>query len=780
MPTHPELPTTQLVEVLEEFLDAVQREVVELGVREHLEVRRLLQSRDSWAPEKLRAALAALLARNAEELRQIETLFDQYILDRMAVSLVRPPLMPGAAGSAPAGDASEADGQASSVAQAVLHERLTAPSPWSSLVGPFLAFVVIAAAATTVALAVGKINVLDGDEVIPVKRRDRFGTEYGGNEKRLSSEGAWELVEIQPKQERVHIAPRLIREFDLLDLLALIPAGFFFFLSIRWWMLPGAERAQRRQEVEARLSAVRAARREAVKASAEKGTAMHLSYHVPVYLPFNKKVLDDAVTLLGRVFGQQPGSDLDVSGTIRSTVSAGGRFVPVYEARRAPRGILVLIDVERGEQPWLAGFSRVLDFLVRQGVPIVRYRFQYSPVWAVPESGGRALHIHDLSRRHAQSALLLFSRRLSSQSHKAEASWTTELGAWALKAWIDPDPRAPGARRAGLDDGIELEQSGLRRFPWTEEGFLSLAAHLEGGGAATGSVPWPAAPRLSEPSVQRAVKHWALCAALVPDATWDQLEAIRRHKDFTDIGGVLDAPWHLQTLLDWTARQTGQEPESGDGRTLELTSQLVERLIRESREEAGQLSLAETLEARARRLLLEQLESKQPDDPLQRLRWELKIASHRLILEPAHAYELIASLYGTAVEEELREVLNSELTRQQSGLALGGQAIPRAAIQRLRAIEGWNGFMAARTLLLSHGHVTARAAVAAIILTSLLGLWTAISLHHPSSRDEMLRVPAAKAEVVLPRLIKVQPTSRAPPALSSPDDSTKPVIPGER
>ena len=166
--------------------------------------------------------------------------------------------------------------------------------------------------------------------------------------------------------------------------------------------------------------------------------------------------------------------------------------------------------------------------------------------------------------------------------------------------------------------------------------------------------------------------RWALLAALVPDATWDQLEAIRRH--FPELSRAFPEPRYVQRLLDWVAREDHEpQPESEDGRTLVLSQGLVDRLIRQQRRlDAGQPRMQQ-LETRGRQLLLQRLDATRPDDELLGQFWELKRVSHRLYLEPEQALAMVAPLLGSAVEPELLQVVEAELAREDVSQARTGR-----------------------------------------------------------------------------------------------------------
>jgi hypothetical protein len=160
------------------------------------------------------------------------------------------------------------------------------------------------------------------------------------------------------------------------------------------------------------------------------------------------------------------------------------------------------------------------------------------------------------------------------------------------------------------------------------------------------------------------VEKWALFASLVPDPTWDQLQAVR--ESFPEIRAVLTDNRHLQRLLDWVELRTGSErAESADGRSLELDPVLVDELILRFRTIESVLPREERLEPRCRRLLSTQLGATEPEDPLMREFWLLKRMRHQLAIDPDNAAALLGPLIAGPWHDEAIEAVKSELDRDQ-------------------------------------------------------------------------------------------------------------------
>ncbi len=378
--------------------------------------------------------------------------------------------------------------------------------------------------------------------------------------------------------------------------------------------------------------------------------------------------IDDAATLLGRLFHTGLSDNLDVAATVRMSIDAGGRFVPVYAEFPLGRGFTVLADTERGDSPWLAGIRWVLERWAALGVHFEVYEFQFDPQFVTAQTTKTTSTLSELARRARGEPLLVISRTLSTQGLQGRADWLDDLDAWPVKAWLDPDPRPLRERRRERDEIGKLEQLGLKRFPFSPRGIRALARYFSEAGEGVSAPPWPDLPPLHDPQVAEGLRTWALLAALVPDASWDQLDAIRRH--FPELVAVLPEPYHVQRLIEWVMREDGvRQAESEDGRTLVLSDALVERLIREQRRLEVGTPKVQRLEAKGRRLLLQQLDATPPEDELLHQLWEAKRVSHLLYLEPRQAMETLPELLESAAGTEVLQAVETELDREAVAVA---------------------------------------------------------------------------------------------------------------
>ena len=455
-----------------------------------------------------------------------------------------------------------------------------------------------------------------------------------------------------------------LRSLDWRDWLAVVLAVLLVLVGLRWLRLPGLVGRARQARAAARQGRISLERRRLAEQAERNQAPVALTYQVERYAPLDDQAIEDAASLLGRLFHAVASDDLNVPATVRTSIDAGGRLIPVYADRPVARDLTVLVDVERGDHPWLAGITWVLERWQALGVRFARFDFRFDPSFVTAHATGNAGTLQYLARHVDGGPLVVISRTLSTQGYRESAGWLEEIEAWPVKAWLDPDPRPLGERRRERQEIRRLEQQhGLQRFPFSAAGLLALARYLAEDGQGVPSPAWPALRPLDHAAVAEALPRWALLAALVPDATWDQLEAIRRH--FPELSRAFPEPRYVQRLLDWVAREDHElQPESEDGRTLVLSQGLVDRLIRQQRRlDAGQPRMQQ-LEVRGRQLLLQQLDATRPDDELLGQFWELKRVSHRLYLEPEQALAMVAPLLGSAVEPELFQVVETELARE--------------------------------------------------------------------------------------------------------------------
>ena len=166
--------------------------------------------------------------------------------------------------------------------------------------------------------------------------------------------------------------------------------------------------------------------------------------------------------------------------------------------------------------------------------------------------------------------------------------------------------------------------SASARYSFTPAGILAAARRLAGD-----TVPLAEETAL-EPlrAIEPHIRLWATCAAYVPDPTWTQLEAIRRA--FPELERNLLDCRYVQRLLDWVRERHPDElPEGSDGRRLDIPDSVIAAIITEQRRADRGKPRGQTIEWRARQLLIHQLRSAIPDSRYEQLQRDFKIAVAR-------------------------------------------------------------------------------------------------------------------------------------------------------
>ncbi len=323
------------------------------------------------------------------------------------------------------------------------------------------------------------------------------------------------------------------------------------------------QKAERNEQERLATEAVRALE----EAAKEANLPMQSPYQMKLEVPLRNEDLEDCATELGRVYEQRKGTTLHVERTMQKTLQAGGRPTPEYQPRRVQREIVVLLESEQS-RPYLPGLEQVLRKLHKLGVPIVIYRFALSPSELDDEKEGKR-KLEDVLRRHEESAVVLCGKVQTldqTSKRKGVLPWVSRLGELPRKAWLDPEPMPP-ANRAKKQRDEEAPLRRVRRFPLTGEGLVELGRYLQGeAGESRRQVEWE--PLDESEEVKKAVKLWMAIGSQVPDASWEQFEAVRQRffrrelPDARAVGLLVEAfRKELGDRFATTSRTVELEPE---------------------------------------------------------------------------------------------------------------------------------------------------------------------------------------------------------------------------
>ncbi|MEM8963461.1 MAG: formylglycine-generating enzyme family protein [Acidobacteriota bacterium] len=718
------------------FLELVDREVVRLGPRDHLAVERLLRV-ESEAGElrrrELRAALASVLARDREQWERITKLYDQY-LKKDELDSGKGPIA--------------TDGGEQPRTQVVQLNTPKPPSSWQRLRKRFGQVqgktIEKLRAAPRSWWMLGIILVLAGIVALPLRLwlfpETPQQVPVAGDASvaspppEVGSDQEFQLVRLQ--LDEIRNRPTVTKRPPAPSVLTLaglvLLASFLVALGIRFVWLPEAEReqaAKRRTERRERTDTERA-HLEAEKAAS--GAALKVRYHVEQHLPVSRQTVLDSAELLGRLFRSERGIDLDAGATLDHTVAAGGRFIPVLAPRFSRQEILVLASTESGDHPFLGAFRRLLDAWGAQGLSLLVYEFAELPDVLIDSETRESIVIDELARRHEGLPLILFSRTLDLDARRGGAAWPNQLAMWPQRAWLDPNPRPvcdlPRGRRR-IVTSIE-ERLGLPRFRLSNEGVVLLARHLASHGGAAPRATEASLPTLSAADKDRrlteALRKWALAGSLVPDPNWDQLEAIRRH--FSELHQHLPEPAYLQLLLEWVEQDTKGRAELSGGRGLAISEDQQKTWQATQRRRAKEDPEEADFEARVRQLLLDQLGSDAPKDPLDAEWWKFKRAMHQAMLEPERAAEFLSWIGESAIAHEALRWLGQQIDLEESGVGIGMAEADRESLSAM-VDQAWG--IPIRSLLVGH---LGRVWRPAILFSCLCGL--SIWLLLPSFAED--------------------------------------------
>ncbi|HVR95924.1 MAG TPA: hypothetical protein VMW27_04870, partial [Thermoanaerobaculia bacterium] len=471
---------------LADLLELLRERKLEIGVREHLAVGRLLSRWDDTDIGALRDALAAVLARNPEEVAKVREAFDE-------LYATAPP----------------AEKHGGSNLSRLPERRRPRP-------------VLLAAAAVALALLLGAL-------LWPRPERPA--------EKPIESRGPTlspPAGEVRPPKPSIpDVFPRPNRERVLV--VAAVIAGGLLFGLYQARLRRATERAARRQWYD-----------ELEELADPQGYELELGDAPP---PFSSAALEEAATLLGRRAPTSTRhGELDAERTVERTLRAGLAPQVVFRSRSAPPPILVLEDIGSEMDPWQGRVSALFAGLAARGAPLDRWQFHAGADRVFRSLSDPPVSLRQLARLRGASPLLVVSAGegvLEGREGKI-ANWVEQLAAWPHRAWLHP-VGDPGSWRPVLrpPDSGQLDRLKIPRWPMTAEGILAVARHLGHGrpGAAVRATYRTAVDRPVAPlDVDRL--RWLL--ALAPRRNPELLDRLRRrfcpHVPPSAMLEALDAP----------------------------------------------------------------------------------------------------------------------------------------------------------------------------------------------------------------------------------------------
>ncbi len=672
------------------LLTRIDQEVCRLGPREYSAAENLLAEFQHATNAELRAALTSLLARDNAEWASISAIFDEFF--------------------STSDFATESYGQARNHAlkatigfEAADRKMGLILRTRNAVVYAFRQLLQIVFDAPRVILLVAMMMFVIGlmlqfSVVAPNANEPDISGESSGVTTPPDPNLSAKLLSLVAQKEIQSAAPSAPLSTVLQALIAGLAALVFLF-GHRLLQVAGLPPGRLQQQAKETQRDSDHKREKLEEELASTGQRMSIEYHVPQPVPVPVAAIADSATLLGRLYRSEPGRRLAAKPTIAKSLAAGGQFTPVMANSDRRHTVLLLIDVERGDHPWLGGFNRIVALWKQQGVRLLILHFSMTPQQVRDPKTGQPIELHLLARQTEGMPLLIFSRALIADSmSQSHAGWLSVLKAWPLNAWIDPDPFPLEQRPRHRQHEIQtLLSTGLKRFPLTGEGLTTAAIWL----ASNGQTQPPrftncGLSEVTDPSrVEVALRLWGLAACLVPDPGWDQLDAIRC--EFPEIHRVFARQQDVAQLRQWTAQQV-DDPEARGGSVLNIPAELQDKWLSEYLQHVkkGTLHYPADFEKRARQLLLKQLGNTPPENTLLREWWLFKRKMHQSILQPNRALELLSDIENSPIAREALKWIEAERKRSEKNTNRWGNA----TTETMRRVQGIAEGVALRELFL--------------------------------------------------------------------------------
>lgn len=447
-----------------------------------------------------------------------------------------------------------------------------------------------------------------------------------------------------PPSESVAVGPKW-----LVAVLALLSGGLGL-LAACWWFLD-----QRYKEDRELAKVESQQRREAAVGQTETLGAL---YDVDRSPPLETSAIDDAATLLGRLARLDTGYDLDVPRTIDATIDAGGRVKPVFAPSGHRDAVLVWVDIESGQHPFLDGVEWILERWKRLGVQFVRYNYRDTPAKLESHPDKRSISLDRLGRRTEGMPLIIFSRMAMPQDFHGQMPWLGQLEPWPVRAWIDLHPHGTNPVRGEVAQLLPRITARLWRYPLTKAGLVACATMIAARGEKAEQKDEPlSAP---DPDIERALMWWAGAAACVPNPTWTHLEDLRRF--LPEVHRALPHTRDVQRLIDYTRARAVGEGDVGYGESLRFSEDGRQKLLTELREQDarvfGEDKPTATVEHRVRLRLISQLErARKAGDTFGEAKRDMKIAVHRAAIGERDIPSLIEEFGRSPAAPELEPLL---------------------------------------------------------------------------------------------------------------------------
>jgi hypothetical protein len=235
--------------------------------------------------------------------------------------------------------------------------------------------------------------------------------------------------------------------------------------------------------------------------------------------------IEDAATILGRTFTPDAQArELDIGRSLRLTLRRGLMPQLVFKPRRTAQAILIFEDVSQEDRLWRPKIDAFLADLARQGVPLERWYFDADPRYVADQPFGAPVAFESVLRKRPASPVLIAStgQGLEPSFATGDHLWLEALRDLPRKSWLTPisDLRLwPSA--------LDADALGVNVWPMTRIGLGRMAKDLAGMDA--DSSDRLRARLIADGTVaQDDVERLKRLASAVPHPTVPLLEALRR------------------------------------------------------------------------------------------------------------------------------------------------------------------------------------------------------------------------------------------------------------
>jgi hypothetical protein len=159
----------------------------------------------------------------------------------------------------------------------------------------------------------------------------------------------------------------------------------------------------------------------------------------PFAPPLPREDLEDVASIVGRTFETDAsnGETLDVEESVRETLRAGLRPQLVFEPPPRNVPLIILQDLTWQMRPWQRKVDFFVSELARQGVHMERWYFEGNPLLVSRDPRGRIVPFETITARQSDASLMIVSTGQAMTVETAE-ELARLLAKWSFRTWLNP------------------------------------------------------------------------------------------------------------------------------------------------------------------------------------------------------------------------------------------------------------------------------------------------------------------------------------------------------